>query len=214
MSGFLTSSAELSRWREEEEKNRDVVYLCWIWGVVSPRRLLRYGSCYQNGGSKLDHPVRKKSSFAWHLWIGPLSGNAVWDHRPHRGQIMQKIVKTFPSWYSSRLSFFWFSLYKYFLQNANFFKYKIRPPLVIFSAFLKKNTMTNSSANFLSPEPNGQGLYFSELKYHGAHTYNFQNLTLQCNTLMIFLSSSRVARLRFYVLLLSLSCLVQSNFVP
>ena len=48
--------------------------------------------------------------------------------------------------------------------------------------------MTNSSANFLSPEPNGQGLYFSELKYHGEHTYNFQNLTLQCNTLMIFLN--------------------------
>ena len=34
---------------------------------------------------------------------------------------------------------------------------RIRPPLVIFSAFLKKITMTRSSANFLSPEPNGQG---------------------------------------------------------
>ena len=132
---------------KRKKKNRDVVYLCWIWGVVSPRRLLRYGSCYQNGGSKLDHPVRKKSSFAWHLWIGPLSGNAVWDHRPHRGQIMQKIVKTFPSWYSSRLCFFFgFHYINILCKMPIFSKYNIRPPLVIFSAFLKKNTTTGSSA--------------------------------------------------------------------
>ena len=35
----------------------------------------------------------------------------------------------------------------------------IRPPLVILSAFLKKFTMTKSSANFPSVEPNGQGFY-------------------------------------------------------
>ena len=29
--------------------------------------------------------------------------------------------------------------------------------LYFFFAFLKKNTMTGSSANFLSPKPNGQG---------------------------------------------------------
>ena len=56
-----------------------------------------------------------------------------------------------------------FSLHKYFCKNLehevkpNFSKYKIGPPLTIFSAFLKKNATTKSSANFLSPEPNGQG---------------------------------------------------------
>ena len=33
----------------------------------------------------------------------------------------------------------------------------IRSPLVVFSAFLKKITTTKSSANFLSPDSNGQG---------------------------------------------------------
>ena len=43
----------------------------------------------------------------------------------------------------------------------NFSKYKIRPALTIFSAFLKEITMARSSANFLSPEPNGQGLNYA-----------------------------------------------------
>ena len=34
---------------------------------------------------------------------------------------------------------------------------KIRPPLVIFFKNAKKITTTKSSANFLSPKPNGQG---------------------------------------------------------
>ena len=42
--------------------------------------------------------------------------------------------------------------------KLNFSKYKIRPPLAIFFAFLKEITTTKSSANFLSAEPNGQGL--------------------------------------------------------
>ena len=37
---------------------------------------------------------------------------------------------------------------------------KIRPPLAIFLHFSKKNMMTKSSVNFLSPEPNGLGYYF------------------------------------------------------
>ena len=41
--------------------------------------------------------------------------------------------------------------------KGNFSKYKIRPPMLIFSAFLKKITTTKSSANFLNPEPIGQG---------------------------------------------------------
>ena len=36
-------------------------------------------------------------------------------------------------------------------------KLALDPVVVIYSAFLKKNTMIRSSANFLSPEPNGQG---------------------------------------------------------
>ena len=43
--------------------------------------------------------------------------------------------------------------------KPNFSKDRIRPPLVINSAFLKKNTTTKSSANFLSPDSNRQGLY-------------------------------------------------------
>ena len=37
-------------------------------------------------------------------------------------------------------------------------QYNIRLPLVISSAFLKEITKTKSSANFVSPEPNGHGL--------------------------------------------------------
>ena len=36
---------------------------------------------------------------------------------------------------------------------------RIRPPLVIFFKNVEKITTTRSSANFLSPEPNGQGYY-------------------------------------------------------
>ena len=56
--------------------------------------------------------------------------------------------------------YFNFLLHKYFCKKSkykikpNFSKDKIRPPLAIFSAFLKKITMTKSS-HFLSP--NGQG---------------------------------------------------------
>jgi hypothetical protein len=58
-----------------------------------------------------------------------------------------------------------FLLYKIFFAKieygikANFAQDRIRPPLVIFSAFLEKITMTGSSANFLSPDSNGQGFY-------------------------------------------------------
>ena len=41
-----------------------------------------------------------------------------------------------------------------------FSKDRIRPPLVVCSAFLKKIATTKSSANFLSPDSNGQGYGF------------------------------------------------------
>ena len=40
---------------------------------------------------------------------------------------------------------------------VNFFENALDPTLVIFLTFLKKITTTGSSANFLSPKPNGQG---------------------------------------------------------
>ena len=40
----------------------------------------------------------------------------------------------------------------------------IRPTVVIFLTFLKKITTTGSSAIFLSPKPNGQGLCVQHLK--------------------------------------------------
>ena len=45
-----------------------------------------------------------------------------------------------------------FNVNKYFLQKVS--KYKIRPPVTIFSVFLKKYETTKSIA---SPEPNGFG---------------------------------------------------------
>ena len=51
---------------------------------------------------------------------------------------------------------------------VNFFENALDPTLVIFLTFLKKITTTGSSANFLSPKPNGQGLtLFSKIiDYH------------------------------------------------
>ena len=40
---------------------------------------------------------------------------------------------------------------------VNFFENALDPTLVIFLTFLKKITTTGSSANFLSPNSNGQG---------------------------------------------------------
>ena len=42
--------------------------------------------------------------------------------------------------------------------EPNVSKDRIRLPLAIIFAYLKKITTIGSSANFLSPEPNGQGL--------------------------------------------------------
>ena len=64
------------------------------------------------------------------------------------------------------INYFWTCLFHYinifckkleYEIKPNFSKYKIRPPHAIFSAFLKKITTTGSSANFVSPKPNGQG---------------------------------------------------------
>ena len=45
---------------------------------------------------------------------------------------------------------------------VNFFENALDPTLVIFLTFLKKITTTGSSANFLSPKPNGQGFYIQK----------------------------------------------------
>ena len=64
-----------------------------------------------------------------------------------------------------------FSLHKYFCKKLEykikpiFSKDRIKPPLVVFSAFLKKITTTKSTANFLSPDSNGQGSYVKKFLY-------------------------------------------------
>ena len=62
------------------------------------------------------------------------------------------------------------SLHKYFLKKykikINLSKCKIRTQFVIFSAFLKKVTMTKSNANFLTPKANGQDYYLNDLSMY------------------------------------------------
>ena len=64
-----------------------------------------------------------------------------------------------------RINYFWTCVFHYIISffkklendiKPNFSKIRIIPPLSIFSAFLKKNTMTKTS-HFLSP--NGQAFY-------------------------------------------------------
>ena len=68
--------------------------------------------------------------------------------------------------------------------KPNFSKYWIRPPHVIFSAFLKTITTARLSANFLSPDSNGQGYDLMCAQY----TF-FYILTYQVNQMKNFTNS-------------------------
>ena len=73
-------------------------------------------------------------------------------------------------WWFSDLSFLLYIIYfgkirvwNDFIEiKADFAKYKILMTLVISFSFLKKNMMTKSSPNLLSPEPDGQGYIIPE----------------------------------------------------
>ena len=90
-------------------------------------------------------------------WLLIIHTSSSWDCWGCGGAIHHLKIGKLDNWICTFIFEFKFCKKLQYKIKPSFSKYKIRPPLAIFSAFLKKITTTKSSANFLSPEPNGQG---------------------------------------------------------